>query len=426
MNEYTRREEIFWTLVAVCILVPSVAIGIIRLMRAEGPMVTDPAAATRELAADGAATAFSKCPKNAASFREEISVFQSRAALAEREAREAAAKSRVKPLEAPTSNIPWTAAERVIKLAKSLEQGRCRKWTEEAVGPDDTASAAWKAVASAANASATNLPEGTDDTARQKMAQELNKNFNDAKIDLKALVAHATKAQLKLIERLTTARNARVTQLIRGKLPEGLVQRGPAIGIGVGVSLAALLVSYASVRSASMRRARTLGGLRRFANTQDAGLQAAGIVRIAAHHNGGEPGLVIGASVGGLLAALLAPHESPSVYIADLFVAGSMGGLLIGLAGQWLHRTLSEGKHWRERAKELSDIEKPTVPMALVLGGVTPGLEKQFMRYFATLPIADAAVVVEKLAQQAEEQILAAAELAAQQSQAPGVEPRGF
>jgi len=46
---------------------------------------------------------------------------------------------------------------------------------------------------------------------------------------------------------------------------------------------------------------------------------------------------------------------------------------------------------------------------------VTPGLEKQFLRYFEALPVADAATVVQKLAAQAEEQILAAADAAAQQ-----------
>ena len=44
---------------------------------------------------------------------------------------------------------------------------------------------------------------------------------------------------------------------------------------------------------------KLLVALRRFANTPEAGLQAAAIVRLAAHHNGGEPGMVIGASLGG-------------------------------------------------------------------------------------------------------------------------------
>jgi hypothetical protein len=90
-----------------------------------------------------------------------------------------------------------------------------------------------------------------------------------------------------------------------------------------------------------------------------------------------------------------------------------MGGLLFGLALQWLVRTVSGVGRWRERARELGNIEKPTIPIPLVLGGVTAGLEKQFLRYFEALPVADAAVVVQKLAAQAEEQILQAAEAGA-------------
>ena len=60
--------------------------------------------------------------------------------------------------------------------------------------------------------------------------------------------------------------------------------------------------------------------------------------------------------------------------------------------------------------------------ITLVLGGGPPGLEKQFLRYFEALPVADAAVVVQKLAAQAEEQILQAAEAGAA---APAASPWG-
>ena len=130
--------------------------------------------------------------------------------------------------------------------------------------------------------------------------------------------------------------------------------------------------------------------------------------------------MVVGSAIGGLIAALISPTDDPNIFIADLFVAGSMGGLLIGLVGQWLGRTLAGVNRWRNRCKELADIEKPSIPVALVLGGVTPGLEKQFLRYFEALPVADAAMVVEKLAAQAEEQIIAAAEAAAQRGAPPG------
>lgn len=429
MNEYTRREEIFWTLVTVCILVPSVAVGIWRLMVAEGPMVTDPAHLLAERDAKQAATDFAngRCAKSATKLDEEVGVFQSRAAQAEREAREAAERSKAKATGETTFVIPWAATSPTLKQAKALEQGKCRAASEAAAGIRDNARAAWKAVSSAAS-----LAEPTDEKAQQDVARQLLKLFKEPGVDLKALAAHADTAQKELAARLDRATKARETQLVRGSLPEGLLPRGAAIGVGVGVSLAALIVSYVSVRSAALRRARVLVALRRFQNTPEAGLQAAAIVRLASHHNAGEPGLVIGASVGGLISALFTPSQSPSVFFADVFVAGSMGGLLVGLACQWLVRTMNDGKRWRERTKELGDLEKPSIPIALVLGGVTVGLERQFIRYFDTLPIADAALVVQTLAQQAEERIMAAAEMAAQQAQggphmaaggAPGMQP---
>ncbi len=417
MNEYTRREEIFWTLVTVCILVPSVAVGIWRLMVAEGPMVTDPAALVAERDAKLAATEYAngRCAKSATKLGEEVGVFQSRAAQAEREAREAAERSKTKTTGETAFVIPWAATSLTLKQAKALEQGKCRAASEAAAGSSDNARAAWKAVSSAAG-----LAEPTDDKAQQDVARQLVKVFKEPSVDLKALSAHADKAQKDLAARLEQATKALETQLVRASLPEGLLARGAAIGVGVGVSLAALIVSYVSVRSAALRRARLLVALRRFQNTPEAGLQAAAIVRLASHHNAGEPGLVIGASVGSLLAALLTPSQSPNVFFADVFVAGAMGGLLVGLACQWLVRTLNDGKRWRERTKELGDLEKPSIPIALVLGGVTVGLERQFIRYFETLAIADAALVVQTLAQQAEERILAAAEMAAQQAQGAG------
>jgi hypothetical protein len=253
------------------------------------------------------------------------------------------------------------------------------------------------------------------EAATQKLAS-LFKETEPAKLE-----AHADAAKTALAAAVQNATTQRQSDIIQAPLPQGLFPRGAAIGVGVGVALIALIISYVSVRSASVRRGKTLVALRRFANTPEAGLQAAAIVRLAAHHNGGEPGMVLGAAIGGLLAALAAPTENPNIFIADLFVAGAMGGLLIGLAAQWLVRTLTGVARWRERTKELGDIEKPTIPVALILGGVTPGLEKQFLRYFEALPVADAATVVQKLAAQAEEQILAAADAAAQQQMAaPG------
>ena len=71
--------------------------------------------------------------------------------------------------------------------------------------------------------------------------------------------------------------------------------------------------------------------------------------------------------------------------------------------------------------------EKPAIPIVLVLSGVNPGLEAPFLSFFNGLSAGDAADTVEKLAAQAEEKILAAADAgaaaAARQApaQAPGV-----
>ncbi len=414
MNEYTRREEIFWTLVTVCILVPAVAVAIVRLVKAKGPMVHDPAAIQALADADAAKADYQKarCTTLTTKLGNEVGLFRQRASKAEKEAKEALDKAKKKPDGPLEYTIPWAPAQSVLKQARALKAANCRKLTEEAAGVSANAANGWKAAETAAG-----YPDDKDEKAQQKTARDLLALYKDDR-DLKSIAAHAVAAQKALDARLASASEDADTHFVQAKLPEGLFPRGTAIGVGVAVALAALIISYVSVRSASMRRAKLLVALRRFANTPEAGLQAAAIVRLAAHHNGGEPGMVMGAALGGLIAALLSPTDNPNVFIADLFVAGSMGGLLVGLAGQWLARTVAGVGRWRERTKELGDVEKPTIPVALVLGGVTQGLEKQFLRYFEALPIADASVVVQKLAAQAEEQILAAADAAHQQQMA--------
>jgi hypothetical protein len=415
LNEYTRREEIRWTLATVFILVPAVAIAIVRLVLAQGPMVTNPTAITAEGVARQADVNYKSCKKAADKLGDEVELFLTRAEQAKKKAREEAEKdnrSRRKIEDKDLDvDIPWSAAAPVLKYAKQLHTNECRASTEAAVGKDDDASSVWAKIKKAAKVK----DPGSVSKDQKKAALELLELFDRAPVD--KLKAQSQKAQDQLAANAKKAAENTKQDQVRAPLPTGLFPRGMAIGVGVGVALAALIISYVSVRSASMRRGRTLVTLRRFANTPEAGLQAASIVRLAAHHNGGEPGMVIGSAVGGLIAALLSPTDNANIFIADLFVAGSMGGLLIGLAGQWLVRTLTGVSRWRERTKELGDIEKPTIPVALVLGGVTPGLEKQFLRYFEALPVADAATVVQKLAAQAEEQILAAADAAAHAQQ---------
>ncbi|MBI4704643.1 MAG: hypothetical protein HY744_26360 [Deltaproteobacteria bacterium] len=422
MNEYTRREEIRWILVTVAVLVLSVAIAIVRLVLAQGPMVADPKAIEAGQAARKAADDYQKCGTAAEKLSQELGIFNRRHKTAVENAEKAAEQDRVvrrlPKAEPPKPQLRWKIAQNVHKQAKALDE--CREPTEEATGADEDAKRAWDAVTAAARLKA---PVKADKKAEETKTARLHDLLADAPLDkLKAQVDDATK---KLGAAAEAAQKTAETKKVQAPLPDGLFPMGAAIGVGVGVALAALIISYVSVRSASMRRARTLVALRRFANTPEAGLQAAAIVRLAAHHNGGEPGMVVGSAVGGLLAALIFPSLSiePDTYLGDLFVAGSMGGLLVGLAGQWLVRSVAGQSRWRERAKELGEIEKPTIPVVLVLGGVTPGLEKQFLRYFDGLPPADAAVVVQKLAAQAEEQILAAA--GAGRAMAPAAAPPG-
>lgn len=418
MNEYTRREEIRWTLVTVIILVPAVAVAIVRLVLAEGPMITDPAAIQAEEQAIKTSTDFRACTRAAGKLRDEVSLFKSRGESAKKTAREEWEKNnRFKKIEDKDLEyeLPWASAAVVLRHAQTLQKANCRAITEATVSKSDGATPAWRAMRKAAK-----LEDPKSDAKKQQSTAKLLLEMFTNEASLAKLKAHTKEAEKELEAKASAASDKRAKALIRAPLPTGLFPRGAAIGVGVGVALAALIISYISVRSASVRRGKTLVSLRRFANTPEAGLQAAAIVRLAAFHNGGEPGMVIGSALGGLIAALLSPTDDPNIFIADLFVAGSMGGLLIGLAAQWLVRTLTGVAQWRERTKELGDIEKPTIPVALVLGGVTPGLEKQFLRYFEALPVADAATVVQKLAAQAEEQILAAADAAAHQGPSTG------
>jgi hypothetical protein len=153
-----------------------------------------------------------------------------------------------------------------------------------------------------------------------------------------------------------------------------------------------------------MRRLAVLVPLRDAARTGSPGAQTAAILKAAAAHNGGEPGIVIGSALGGLAAALLLPAD------ADVFVVGVMAGLLLGLAMQWAFRLAIGARRWRARAAELAEIEKPAIPIVLVMSGVNPGLEPEFIQYLRSLSPEDAAAAVEKLASQAEERILAQAE----------------
>jgi hypothetical protein len=415
LNEYTRREEIRWTLVSVILLVPCVTISFARLWVAEGPLVTNPEAIRVEQEARAREEAFKGCVRAATGLADNVDVFRKRALRAEREAEQEADRLRKMRRVAEAAEVqpvfPWAVASEVLKNADALHKGRCRDTADEASPADKAANEAWNAASRAGR-----LPDpGNNEKKQQRVAADLWKRLKEAPVE--KLVEHVQAAQKKLHADVETRAGKRKDDLVRAELPTGMLPRGAAIGIGIGVALAALIISFVSVRTASVRRARALVSVRRFANTPESGLQAATIVRLAAHHNGGEPGMVVGAALGGLIAALLSPTDNPNVFMPDLFVAGAMGGLLIGLAGQWVTRAAVGVGRWRERTRELGEIEKPTIPIALVLGGVQAGLEKQFLQYLSSLSLADGANVVQRLAADAEAQILAAADAAHAQAQ---------
>lgn len=420
LNEYTRREEIFWTLVSFCILVLSIVGDTLKFgcFPGKGPMIQDPVALDALKKAEALESEFSqaKCAKTAKKLAEEVALLKQRAAKAEREAKDAAAKASRWPNRGSGEVkvvLPTQPAQSVLKQASALIGSKCRSLTEQAAGVSQNAAPAWKAAEVSAA-----LSEGGSESAQQATAREIRVQFQDD-TRTKAIEMHTEAARVSLEKKIARAK-ADALVLKEGEPSVGLFPPKAAILIGVLLPVIALGLSYASLRSASTARGKLLVALRRFANTPESGLQAAAIVRLAANPNGGEPGIVIGSALGGLIAALLTPTDNPSLFKADVFVAGAMGGLLLGLVGQWLARAVIGVNRWRERTQELGDVEKPTIPVALVLGGVTPGLEKQFLRYFEALPIGDAAIWVQKLAAQAEEQILAAADAAAQAQYAQG------
>lgn len=410
MNEYTRREEVRWTLVASLLMVLCIAPAVILLVTAKGRLVPDAQARrVADEAADSIKPAHS-CVIQADKLQTEIDVFKGLARAAHLDADPAAdpkapkkqsiqgritRKLQEKEKE-PDIGLAWSAAQPSQKAAKLLTA--CRATVEATAGQRPEAAPAWDAIAKAAAIQ----PATADKTEELAAARALLKLFGDIPV---AKIAQQTKdaeaATQRNVDELTaTADKA----MVREALPDGLVPRRLAVGIGVGLSVIALLLSYLSVRVVSNRRLTTLVPLREAAKTSQPGLHAASVLRLAAQPNGGLPGAVIGGAFGGLVAAWLSATDT------DVFIGGVMMGFLMGLAVQFIYRLLIGAGYWRQRATELAEIEKPAIPIVLVLSGVNPGLEAQFMKFFGGLSAADAATTVEKLASQAEERILAAAD----------------
>lgn len=406
MNEYTRSEEVRSTLIASVILIFCVAAAVLRLVTAQGQLIPDPKARDASKIADAKNAQAQTCTSAAQNLLTEIEVFK-QAVKATRVNVEMAdagpPKGRTPPKVAKKEkdqlDLFWSTAQPTYKQVKALAQ--CRDLVEATGGVKPAATPAWTAIVEAGAMT----PPGEDKTQQADAVKKLHGLLGEAPVEKVNEATREVAASLK-----TAAERAKEVAdkaVVREPLPEGVFPRRLAVGAGVILCVIALLVSYMSVRVASVRRLATLVPLREAAKAGQHGLHAAAILKLAGQHNGGEPGMVMGAGFGGLLAALIQPAD------ADLFVAGVMGGLLIGLGIQWGYRILTGASKWRRRSTELADIEKPGIPIVLALSSVNTGLEAQFLSFFNELPPADAAATVEKLASQAEERILAAADAGA-------------
>ncbi|WP_437959299.1 hypothetical protein WME76_06360 [Sorangium sp. So ce119] len=430
MNEYTRREEVRATFIASAILVLCIAAAVLQLVTVEGRLIPDPSARRQAEESEARIAPARACALAGEKLIGEIEVFKKLAdaarmsdpekpgaggALKNLEPRAPAGgepaapttTTRTRPLRnpppprpsEPDKQLAWASAQPVYKQAKIL--AGCREATDAILGARVSAIPAWDAIARAAAIT----PPGAAETEQFEAAKQLLSLLGDIPADK---VAQATKdAEAAYKATAERDRERALTAMVREPLPQGVFSRRVAVSVGVGLTVCALLISYLGVRAASMRRLATLLPLRDAVRSGRPGMQAAEILKTAAAHNSGEPGIVIGAAIGGLSAALLAPKD------ADLFVAGVMAGLLIGLGAQWAFRLALGASRWRARATELADVEKPAIPIVLVLSGVKPGLEPEFIQFLRSLPPADAAAAVEKLASQAEERILAAADAGA-------------
>jgi hypothetical protein len=420
VNEYTRSEEVRSTLIASVILILCVAVAVLRLVTVQGQLIPDPQAREAAKMAEAKSTQAQGCTSHAEKLVGEVEFLKSSVKAARVSVDEADAKpppkwkpkTATKPKDKPDIDLAWATAQPTYKQVKALAQ--CRDLVEATGGVRPAATPAWNAIAEAAGLQ----PPGEDKTQQVEAVKKLHSLLGEAPVEKVQDATREVSASLKTA--LEKAKEVAEKAVVREALPEGVFPRRIAVGAGVILCVIALLVSYMSVRVASVRRLATLVPLRDAAKAGQHGLHAAAILKLAGQHNGGEPGMVMGAGFGGLTAALIQPAD------ADLFVAGVMGGLLIGLGIQWGYRILTGASKWRRRSTELADIEKPGIPIVLALSSVNTGLEAQFLSFFNELPPADAAATVEKLASQAEERILAAADAGAMQGQGqpPPGQPR--
>lgn len=428
MNVYTRRSEIRWMLISLLILVPCIGFAIVKVTSAQGPLIDDPQAVAAEKQASEQAAEFAPCIKEAEAFRDEVKAFEDAAAAAKDAAVAQAKKDarfgqKPKPITSGDYDVAWDKVTPILKRARTLEKD-CLRLANSAYPDAEKVLPTWKLVNKAGTsiedpgeAKCEDKPDDKKGEEKKKclaahnekqqvQRQRLEQYIADKDVSLKALIQHVTVASERLQANVAQTAAAVKDEKIRQTLPEGLLERNVAIGVGAGVALLALIVSYLSVHMASRRRLKTAEKLRQFADTPEAAAQTTGIVRLGMHANAGEPGMVIGAAIGALVVALLLkPEEDPTIVLGDMFVAGTMAGVVGGLVLQWIARAIV-GTRWRLNAKEIGEIETPTMPVVLVTDGVKPAEEKAFLRDLKKLPFAEATAKVQDIATAAEERIL--------------------
>jgi len=417
VNEYTRREEVRWILVSAVVLVSSVAIALGLLLSARGPVTPDPAAEQAAQTLDSAAKDLGSCADAASALDKEVAVFRDVAKASkvleqqtdvpeQEEApktppirgRPPAPKPKPKPKPPDFTAQAWPAAKPTFERATRLVA--CRPQAGALLEPSTKADEAWRAVAAVSGLEA---PKESDTPATHlTVARQIFAAVEKAPIE--EIVVHVDAAKKAAGERAAEASAKAKTTTVQQPLPRGLLGREVAIAIGVLVSLVALLVSFFSLRATSVRRGGALAPFRKAAHPPERGIQAATILRLASEANGGEPGIVLGAGIGGMAAAALGRMD------ADWYVAGVTAGLVLGLLTQIVIKGIGATQNFRERALTLAEIEKPAVPIVLVLSTVRVGSEEDFLAFFLKLSPTEAANAVEKLATQAEEQILIAAD----------------
>ncbi len=426
VNEYTRREEVRWILVSAVVLVSSVAVALGSMLTARGPVVPDPQAKANAEAAEAELKEIAPCADQARALEKEARLFREDAKVLEQPpvqeepAPEPPPPPKGRPLPkrpgAPKEEKPkppkpkpvdmsaqaWPAAKPTFEEATRLAP--CRALAEALLPPDAKAKEGWDAVASVVTlkAPADSEPVAAHLTTARRVFAAMEK------APLDAVVTHVVDATASQSARVDEARARAASAKVQLPLRKGVLGREPAIAAGVLVSLVALLVSFFSLRATSARRAAAVTPYRKAVKPPERGLQAATILRLASEPNGGEPGIVLGAALGGLAASLVARAD------ADWYVAGVAAGLVLGLLVQTVVKGVGTTKHFRDRALAIAEIEKPAVPIVLVLSSVQKGTEDDFLGFFLKLSPTEAANAVEKLATQAEEQILIAADAQAQ------------